>query len=166
VTAKKKAAKPRKAKSPKAPKKIDNRSIQAEAILDLIANRKTTLTKACNDVGVGISTFLKWVRNDTFGLRQSYEEAREAYFMALAEECLEIADDSSDDFAMTKQGPILRGEHVQRSALRISTRKWLCEVGAKPRTGYGRDTDEDDTDTVNAAIAALERIATAKAVSV
>lgn len=160
MTAKKKAAKT------KPPKKPDNRPIQAEAILDLIANHKTPVGKACAHVGVKTALFYSWVREDKYGLREQFQEAREQYFEMLRDECLEIADDSSDDFQMTERGPVLRGEHVQRSALRISTRKWLVETGAPAKTGFGRDTEDDDDATVNAAIAALERIAMAKAATI
>jgi len=166
VTAKKKAAKPRRPKKPHT--KPDERIAIVARILDLIANHKHGTRKACEANGITASHFMQWVRDDFGGLRERYVDAREQYFEALADECLEIADDTSDDFEERTRSDgstyvALRSEHVQRSALRISTRKWLCEVGAKPRTGYGKDKDEDDAETMSLAIAALERIATAKA---
>lgn len=48
--------------------------------------------------------------------------AREDGEDRLAAECLEIADDSTNDYIETKHGPQLNAEHVQRSKLRIETR--------------------------------------------
>ena len=47
----------------------------------------------------------------------------------MADEMLEIADDGSNDWMLRKDGDkefyVLNGEHVQRSRLRLDTRKWL-----------------------------------------
>lgn len=165
MTARKKAAKRNNNSKLGTP---DERKAKAAAILDLIANHKTGTAKACEANGIVVSSFMRWVREDFDGLRDRYIEARECYLDVLAEECLEIADDATNDFVerTRRDGSTvveLRAEHVQRSALRISTRKWLCEVGAKPRTGYGRDKEEADATVRQEALAILERLANAKA---
>jgi len=64
--------------------------------------------------------------------------AREAGEYALAEECLEIADDARNDWMQRNGGEdeapgyMLNGEHVQRSKLRIETRlKLLAKFNPK-----------------------------------
>lgn len=76
-------------------------------------------------------TVWRWLReNDSFC--QQYARAKEECADYLVEELLEIADDGSNDW-MEKldqdgnaYGFQLNGEHVQRSRLRIDTRKWIA----------------------------------------
>jgi hypothetical protein len=56
------------------------------------------------------------------GLSASIARAREIGYDAIAEDCLRIADDASNDWMETEHGPRLNAEHVQRSKLRIETR--------------------------------------------
>jgi hypothetical protein len=45
----------------------------------------------------------------------------------LAEECLDISDDSRQDIRVTEDGKtMIDGEFVARSRLRVDTRKWLA----------------------------------------
>lgn len=70
------------------------------------------------------STFLAWVEKDE-SLRERYARARSFGIDAIAEEIVEIADDSANDYIETEDGPKLNSEHVQRSRLRVDARKWL-----------------------------------------
>ena len=55
---------------------------------------------------------------------------------ALFDEALEIADAVSDDWITTEDGrKILDHEHVQRSKLRVETRKWAAGKLAPKRYG-------------------------------
>jgi hypothetical protein len=56
------------------------------------------------------------------GLSVAIARAREIGYDAIAEDCLRIADDASNDWMETEHGPRLNAEHVQRSKLRIETR--------------------------------------------
>ena len=68
--------------------------------------------------------------------------AREAQADALFDECLEIADDTSGDLT-TKEStnedgtPVLvvNHEHINRSRLRVDTRKWLVAKLAPKKYG-------------------------------
>ena len=58
----------------------------------------------------------------------AYARAKEAGIDALVDETLDIADDGSNDFTTDKDGnERLDSEHVQRSKIRIETRRWLAE---------------------------------------
>jgi hypothetical protein len=48
--------------------------------------------------------------------------AREQGEDVIAQECLEIADDGSNDWVESKFGPQVNQEHIQRSRLRVDTR--------------------------------------------
>lgn len=95
-----------------------------------------------------VATVLSWLRTNKDFLSQ-YEKSKEEQADALAEEMLDIADDGVNDW-MEKFGKdgenigwMVNGEHVQRSRLRLDTRKWIASK-LKPKK-YG---DRIATDNV------------------
>ena len=74
------------------------------------------------------STVCLWLSEDT-SFAERYASAREIQMEHLAEEINEIADDGSNDWMATHDpenpGWKANGEHIQRSRLRVDTRKWL-----------------------------------------
>lgn len=60
----------------------------------------------------------------------SYARARDAGLAAMADELVAIADDATQDFDRIEVAPGVmaeqfNSEHVQRSKLRVDTRKWI-----------------------------------------
>jgi hypothetical protein len=93
-----------------------------------------------------VSSVLKWLREKPEFLLQ-YEKAKEEQADALAEEMLDIADDGSNDW-MVKTGKdgesigwMVNGEHVQRSRLRLDTRKWIASKLKPKKYGDKLQTD-------------------------
>lgn len=85
-----------------------------------------SLRSICKAKGMpAASTVFGWLRSDQAFLEQ-YARAREAQADALFDEILEIADDSRRDYRKTEAGREFDHEHVQRSRLRIDTRKWIA----------------------------------------
>jgi len=86
------------------------------------------------------STVFRWLAtHDEF--RDQYARATEARADAFAEEIIEISDDGSNDTYTDEDG----GEHVnhdviQRSRLRVDTRKWLM-ARMKPKK-YGDKVEQ------------------------
>lgn len=79
-------------------------------------------------------TVYDWMAADTaFAARIA--RAREAGFDALASQCLEIADDETEDWLLTKKGPILNEAAVARSKLRVDTRLKLLAKWDPKRYG-------------------------------
>lgn len=74
-------------------------------------------------------TVMEWIAGSEV-FADKYARAKQQQAEYLAEELLEIADDGTNDY-VTRQNAdgseyeVLNGEHVQRSRLRIDTRKWL-----------------------------------------
>ncbi len=67
---------------------------------------------------------------------EQYARARDLQADKLFDEALEIADETSDDWIRTEDGKkILDHEHVQRSRLRVDTRKWAAGKLAPKRYG-------------------------------
>lgn len=75
------------------------------------------------------STVRAWAVEDRGGFSAQYTRAREIGYHAMADELLEIADDGHNDW-MERRGDEdagwqANGEHIQRSRLRVDTRKWM-----------------------------------------
>lgn len=93
------------------------------------------LEEICREEGMPSSeTVRSWFRADD-SLDQRYRQARIDGFDAIAEECLAIADDGTNDYTSGKNGPVLDAEHVQRSKLRIWTRLELLKKWDPKRYG-------------------------------
>jgi hypothetical protein len=89
------------------------------------------LRSICQREGMpSMSTVIAWALDDTHGFAARYARAREIGFTLIAEEILEICDDSKGDWV---EGPRKDGETVRtvdheaiaRARLRVDTRKWM-----------------------------------------
>jgi hypothetical protein len=86
------------------------------------------------------STVFRWLRSN-LEFRDQYTRAKEESADALTDEMLEISDDATNDWMERHNedgsniGWQVNGEHIQRSRLRIETRKWLASK-LKPKK-YG-----------------------------
>lgn len=84
------------------------------------------------------STVFRWLRTKP-DFQDQYTRAKEESADAHSEDMTDIADDGSNDW-MARNDPenpgwVANGEHIQRSRLRIETRKWLASK-LKPKK-YG-----------------------------
>lgn len=130
----------------------------AEAICLRLAEGES-LRSVCRDDGMPCKqTVLRWLSQRP-EFRAQYVRAKVEGAEAIAEELFDIADDGTNDWMekLDKDGEVigyqLNGEHVQRSKLRIDTRKWyLSKIMPKK---YGdriqheqnitiKDTSDDD----------------------
>lgn len=77
----------------------------------------------------GLSTVFQWfAKHPEFA--EQYARAKDAQADTLADEILEIADDARNDWmeihGENDAGWKANGEHIQRSRVRIDTRKWIA----------------------------------------
>lgn len=103
----------------------DNQKAKVTDILATISD-VGSLRKACAEHGVPKSTFLGWVAEDP-DLADQYARAREAGLDAMAEEIIDISDDSGLDAIVdqvTKKVTV-DGEAIARARLRTDNRRWL-----------------------------------------
>lgn len=70
------------------------------------------------------STILGWVVDNREGFSDQYARARKIQAEDLADEIFAVADDGSNDWQETKFGPMVNAENINRSRLRVDTRKW------------------------------------------
>lgn len=110
-----------------------------------------SLRMVCRDEAMpDKSTVLRWLgRHEEF--RAQYAQAKELGIEAIAEELFEIADDGTNDWMELTDsegnayGYKANGEHIQRSKLRIDTRKWyLSKIVPKK---YGDKVQSESTVT-------------------
>lgn len=101
---------------------------QEKEIFDTILADMTegkALRKCIKEAGISTATFYTWMNKVPDRLKQ-YARAHEIRAEIMASEILEIADDSSQDVINSeKLGPIENKEFINRSRVRIDSRKWL-----------------------------------------
>lgn len=143
-------AKPSRKKEPARPKRPVGRPTSyseelAEKICILLAEGKSLNSICTSDEAMpDKSTVFRWLYKHA-EFRDKYAYAKEVGCYAIEEDAFEISDDGRNDWMerLDKDGmPIgwqLNGEHVQRSRLRIDTRKWFMERIAAKR--YGTKVD-------------------------
>lgn len=95
-----------------------------------------TLRAICRDDEMpSQSMVFRWLReHDAF--REQYVLAREVQADTWADEIVEIADDGTQDTKKRADGSeTVDAEHIQRSRLRVDTRKWLMSKAAPKKYG-------------------------------
>lgn len=121
----------------------------------------TVIKEICKegDYDLSVATIFRWLR-DNEGFCNQYAKAKETQADFLAEEIIEIADDSSLDMAFTEEGkPYVDREHINRSRLRVDARKWVASK-LKPKK-YG-DYQRHDIDAKVEVVDHAERLQAAK----
>ena len=118
----------------------------ADEICGRIINGEGLVKIARDDHMPDVVTVYRWIReNELF--RNRYTMSREEQAETLADEMFEIADDGRNDWMERSNdaGPgfLLNGEHIQRSKLRIETRKWIA-AKLKPKK-YGDRVENHHT---------------------
>lgn len=99
---------------------------KVDAILDRVAGHES-LRAICKDVGVPISTFLRWVA-DRPELAEHYAREKRAQAEMLALEIVEISDEA--DVQVHYEGETVKLDlsptAVARNRLRVDARKWVA----------------------------------------
>lgn len=97
-----------------------------------IAAGKSLRTIAKIDGMPCASTIMLWASKGSKGdeeyaaFAEQYTRAMEARVELMAEEILDISDDGLNDYTKkTKGEEVVNSDHIQRSRLRVDSRKWL-----------------------------------------
>ena len=118
------------------------RSITDEMIIevcDRVADGETIRQIARDDyMPVASTIYLELSRNETFS--DQYVKAKEAQLTRWEDELIEIADDGSNDWVDREvdKGRIVTvadTDHMNRSRLRVDTRKWIMSKRAPKKYG-------------------------------
>lgn len=124
---------------------------KADKVLDGLADGNS-LSKVCRDLGNGYnySTVKNWIK--TFGGEgEFFADSARAYevgYDKIADDCIDIADESGVDVSVDDKGNYtVDGEVIQRSRLRIDTRlrllgKWNAKKYGDKNIHTGPDGEE------------------------
>ncbi len=101
----------------------------ATEICARLANGES-LRSICRDDGMPDERRVReWALNLQHPFAPQYARAREIAYHGMADDLLEIADDGANDWMLRNAGDNpgydANGEHLQRSRLRVDTRKWM-----------------------------------------
>ena len=94
-----------------------------------------TLSAICRDEGMPSPMGVYQAIDAKSDRQVEFARARASGFDHMAEECKDIADDSSNDYIESEKGSVFNTEHVQRSKLRIETRLKLLSKWDPKRYG-------------------------------
>ena len=116
----------------------------ADRICDELSDGRSLRTVCLSEDLPDKATVFRWLREDK-EFRDQYTRAKEESADAMSEDVLDISDDGSNDwmeknFAGQKAW-VTNGEALQRSRLRVDTRKWLM-AKMKPKK-YGDKIELD-----------------------
>jgi hypothetical protein len=105
-------------------------SIYTDVVAEEICTRMAageSLNKICKDNHLPTESCVRaWALDDREGFYAKYARARAIRAEAMAEEILDISDDSSQDVTFDDNGnPRQNNEFAARSKLRVDTRKWI-----------------------------------------
>lgn len=110
----------------------------ADRICDQLADGDSLRTVCKEKWAPSKQTVFKWMRTNAEFLSQ-YARAKQEAADAFIEEMQDIADDGSNDWMLSNKpnnpGWVENGEAMQRSRLRVDTRKWIASK-LKPKK-YG-----------------------------
>jgi len=134
-----------------------------KAICKLLASGMT-LNAVCKRPGMPHERAVRlWAADPEHPFSPNYARAREVGYQRLADELIDICDDSSNDW-MERTDPDnpgwnFNGEHVQRARLRIDTRKWLLAKALPKLYGEKVEINARHEHVNGLSDAELERIA-------
>lgn len=111
--------------------------LRNEANAVLICTRITdgfTLRQIAKELGCDAGAISHWVADvDTFA--QRYAHAKMAQADRFADEIVEISDEGTNDWMEREGIAVPDHENIQRSRLRVDTRKWLMAKMAPKKYG-------------------------------
>lgn len=123
-----------------------------DTICQALAEGRSLRSICCDEGMPSQHSVFRWLADERYAkFREQYTRARELQADAIFDEILDIADDGSNDW-MERQleggrvVEVLNAEHVQRSRLRIDSRKWMAGKLRPKKYGDKLDVGIGDTD--------------------
>lgn len=105
-------------------------------ICEIISTSSRGLRSICKELNINTQTVLNWLNDDNNKeFLVHYARAKQSQADFLVEEILEISDDSSNDSIETEFGEKENKEWVNRSKLRVDSRKWIASKLAPKKYG-------------------------------
>ena len=121
----------------------------AAAICERLAEGESLRAIAATEGMPSPGTIIGWVLQDREGFSKRYAEAKDVATHIMAEELIEIADDTSRDEIPVlddsgkEVGTKANSEFINRARLRVDTRKWLLSKLMAKKYGDKLDLTSD-----------------------
>lgn len=121
----------------------------AEKICEQIATTSKSMKTICNELSINVMTVLNWLCETHDNYRpefsKMYARAKEMQSDFLVEEIIEISDDSRNDLLFTDEwgNKVENKEFVNRSRLRVDSRKWIASKLRPKKYGDKLDITSD-----------------------
>lgn len=135
-------------KTPKKLIKVGRPTIYSEElckkICEVVSSSSYGIRKICdkNPDFPKPETIRVWrLYNETFSAQ--YAKAKQIQADILAEDCLDISDDDSNDIKFGDNGPSFNSEFAARSRIRIDTRKWIASKMLPKIYGSSKELEEE-----------------------
>lgn len=106
----------------------------ADAICERIAEGESLRAICAAEEMPNKATVFRWLANNK-AFSDQYARARESQADLMADEILEIADETERDTILTDSGEKPNAEWISRSRLRVDARKWLASKMAPKKYG-------------------------------
>lgn len=95
-----------------------------------------------------LSSVFTWLAADKH-FSERYAQAMDIRAEHLAEDIIEISDDSRNDTQVDDEGrTIVNHDHIQRAKLRVDSRKWIASHMAPKKYGDRLSTDVNHSGTI------------------
>lgn len=101
-----------------------------------------SLRKSAIEANISPSSAMDWI--DELNLGEQYARANNELMLFWADQVVDIADDSKNDYIETESGFRPNTELVARSRLRIDSRKWILSKLAPKKYGDKLDLSSSD----------------------
>lgn len=128
---------------------VKNKDEVFNAICTDLSSSNIGLHHLCKKHGISHVTFYEWIKD--VEMLNKYTRAREQQADFLADEIIQIADDSSNDTKTIIKGDeaieVENTEWTNRSKLRVEARKWIA-AKLKPKK-YGDKVEIDNQISIN-----------------
>lgn len=129
-----------------------------DVVCQILAESETGIRRICDQLRKHDPTFpaartiREWINEDSDIGREcyaAYARAKDLQLQYIAEQIIDISDDSSEDEILTDDGRRLcNNEFVQRSKLRVDSRKWLLSKLVPRVYGDNQRIEHDISDNL------------------
>lgn len=120
--------------------------------IEIMLSNGMTLGQISKELGIARYTMLRWTAEEGHDFCDKYARGREKQADTWADEVIDISDDASYDWVERTFGyttaVLADHEHIQRSKLRVDSRKWIASK-LKPRKYSEKLITVDETPKSN-----------------
>lgn len=134
-------------------------------ICELVMDDESTMAKVAKGVGVTRASICNWALNKSLKMpdgstfADAFERARQISWELMAEDTMAIADDSSGDLYKDEMGrDKVDHENIQRSKLRVDTRKFILSKRVPKTWGEKLDVTGIPGAQTNILLSPMEQI--------